>query len=384
MIADGSIQECGTHKELFEEGGIYTTLCEGQGLTADAATKTAKEVIPADEATVKTFPLDSDGMKIVASVPRGKDENDEEKAMYESQEVEEEETKDMPPDITGVSSRLWQYSKGDILYSVTGYAGSIIVGALPAGEAILFGMITGNFFIITDGEQMRETNTDLSLWFFLLAGLSFIGNICIGIGLGVSGSRLTRRMRVLVFDSLMRNPIAFFDYPEHSTGELTTSLEEDSETVANVTGISMGQRIQVFSCLAAGLIVALVYSWQVGLVAVACVPLIIGSSIIQAKYASREPSTDSLISPATLLERSFADIIVLQAYGQQGNVATQYSASLAPDVKWKKKQAGYQGLAYGLSQFAVFGTFSIIFYVGIKLMISGKLSFTDFFVALLS
>ena len=189
---------------------------------------------------------------------------------------------------------------------------------------------------------------------------------------------------MLVFDKLMRYPMSWFDWPQHSTGELTTRLEEDSETVSNVTGLSQGQRIQVFSCLAAGLIVALVYSWQIGLMALGSIPLILGSSIIQAKYASREPSNDSLVSPATLLERSFADIVVLQAYGLQVDVSKKYSASLEPDVQFKKRQAGFSGLAFGLSQFAVFGTFAVIFYVGIKLMLTGKLKFTDFFVALLS
>jgi len=205
-----------------------------------------------------------------------------------------------------------------------------------------------------------------------------------GIGFGVSGSRLTRQMRVLVFDKLMRYSIGWFDFPEHSTGELTTRLEEDSETVGNITGLSQGQRVQVFSCLAAGLIVTLVYSWQVGLTAIACMPLILGSAIIQARFASREPANDNMISPATLLERSFANIVLLQAYGLQSDVSTQYSIALEPDVKFKKKQAGYSGLAFGLSQFAVFGTFALIFWVGIKLMISSKLAFTDFFVALLS
>lgn len=191
-------------------------------------------------------------------------------------------------------------------------------------------------------------------------------------------------MRVLVFDKLMRYPVSWFDYPEHSTGELTTALEEDSETASNVTGLSQGQRVQVFSCLAAGLIVALSYSWQIGLTAVACVPLIIGSSFIQAKYAKGEGSNDSLISPATLLERAFSDIIVLQAYGLQTDVSNKYSASLEPDVKFKKRQAGFSGLAFGLSQFAVFGTFALIFWAGIRLMLSGKLQFTDFFVALLA
>ena len=178
--------------------------------------------------------------------------------------------------------------------------------------------------------------------------------------------------------------MGWFDYPEHSTGELTTRLEEDSEAVGNITGLARGQQIQVFSCLASGMIIALAYSWQIGLTAVACVPLMLGSSIIQARYASREPTNPSLISPATLLERSFSDIIVLQAYGLQVDVSDKYSASLEPDVQFKKKQAGYSGLAFGIAQFAVFGTFALIFWAGITLMIGGKLEFTDFFVALLA
>lgn len=377
VVADGSIQEAGTHRELVNLGGIYATLCEGQGLTADAGDYA--DAVPAFEAA-----LQSDKASLARSAASGADV---ETALIVDDTVGEaagEEDKEYTPDMKGVRARLFQYSKGDTMYSVLGYIGGVIVGALPAGEAILFGQITGNFFIISDAEQMRQTNYALSWWFLLLAALSFLGNIFMGIGFGVSGSRLTKRMRVLVFDKLMRMPMGWFDYPEHSTGELTTMLEEDSELVSNVTGLSQGQRVQVFSCLAAGLLVTMIYSWQVGLCAIACVPLILGSSIIQSRYASREPSNDNLISPATLLERSFADIVLLQAYGMQDDVSRKYSIALEPDIQFKKKQAGYSGLAFGLSQFAVFGTFALVFFVGIKLMIGGQLSFTDFFVALLA
>ncbi|KAL7526452.1 hypothetical protein ACHAXR_001497, partial [Thalassiosira sp. AJA248-18] len=375
VINEGSIQESGTHKELVEEGGIYSTLCEGQGLTADAADYANNTV--ANEATATS---------LNQSIPLN-DESDVEQAIAESDKVDDntvdEGTEDVV-DTRGVYSRLRQYSKSDTVYSILGYFGGILIGGLPAGEAVLFGLITGNFFVISDAEEMRSTNYELSLWFLLLAFLSLLGNICMGIGFGVSGSRLTRRMRVLVFDRLMRFPMGWFDYPEHSTGELTTRLEEDSELAGVITGLPQGQRIQVFSCLAAGMIVTLVYSWQVGLSAIACVPLILGSSIVQAKYASREPSNNNQISPATLLERSFADIVVLQAYGLQVDVSNKYSLALDPDIRFKRKQAGYSGLAFGLSQFAVFGTFALIFYIGISLMVKGKLMFTDFFVALLS
>lgn len=298
VIADGVIQETGTHTQLIKKGGIYSTLCEGQGLTTKDQYQNQSDVDP----ITPTVPLTDDALK---------GSNDDIEQAIESSEDVGEEAKDLVPDTTGVRSRLHQYM--DIGYAIIGYAGAMIVGALPAGEGILFGMITGNFFVEDDAEEMRSKGYELSLWFLLLSALSFIGNCCMGVGCGVSGSRLTRRLRVVVFDKLMRYPISWFDYPEHSTGELTTSLEEDCQTVSNVSGISQGQCIQLYACLSAGLIVTLVYSWQVGLTAIACVPLILGSNIIQARFASREPSNDNMISPATLLERSFASIVVLQA-----------------------------------------------------------------------
>lgn len=186
VIADGNVQESGTHRELVEEGGIYATLCEGQGLTADAADmmKTAE--------TADSVP----SVGGTAQVPLG-DHADVEQAIIPPYDTDDKIAFDEEPSIKGVSSRLHEYSKSDIMYSVVGYVGAIVVGALPAGEAVLFGMITGNFFIISDAEEMRSVNYQLSLWFLLLAFLSFCGNILFGIGFGVSGSRLTRRMRVV-------------------------------------------------------------------------------------------------------------------------------------------------------------------------------------------
>lgn len=58
--------------------------------------------------------------------------------------------------------------------------------------------------------EMRYINYRLSLWFLLLAAISFVGNIAMGVGFGVSGCRLTRRLRVLVFGKFMRYPMGAF------------------------------------------------------------------------------------------------------------------------------------------------------------------------------
>jgi ATP-binding cassette subfamily B (MDR/TAP) protein 1 len=146
-------------------------------------------------------------------------------------------------------------------------------------------------------------------------------------------------------------------------------LEEDSETASNVTGLQQGQRIQTFTCLVAGMAVALYFSWEIGLIAICCVPLILGASFLRARYAKRESNETSganYISPATLLERSFHNIMVLQAYGIQDNASSQYASALEPDARFKKNQSIMDGFAFGASQFSVFGTFALIFWAGSK------------------
>ena len=174
VIADGEIQEKGTHRELVELGGIYATLCEGQNLTADAAEKIesafALENAPAEKWHDEEQQLPSDGDGEGNSEIAGDREDN--------------------LDTAGVSRRIKQLSRVDFRYNLVGYAGSVLLGALPAGEAVLFGLITGNFFLLDEGDEMKSTNTSLSLWFILLALLSFLGNVMSGIGFGVTGGYL--------------------------------------------------------------------------------------------------------------------------------------------------------------------------------------------------
>jgi hypothetical protein len=184
VIADGSIQELGTHKNLIKEGGIYALLCEGQGLTADAAsnnntTTKSSDSTPAAIPTLGLAASPKEGAIETSMVKTG-NEDDVEAGIITIDEEEDDD--DGVPDTSGVLSRLWQYNKAETGYTILGYLGGMIVGALPACEAILFGIITGNFYLIEDPQEMRATNFSLSLWFLVLAAASFVANIAMGVG----------------------------------------------------------------------------------------------------------------------------------------------------------------------------------------------------------
>lgn len=358
VIAEGTIQELGTHRELLEENGIYATLCESQGIGADAAdaisgafqpqaqsiTSTTAEV-PKEGAAIKAI---GDPKDPEAGIPLVDSEGDVDKFDSE-EEGQEEELASM--------SRLWQYNKTEWAYLFLGIVGALVVGVLPPAEGILYAQLTANFFTM-ESAPMREQNTMLSLCFLALAAASLLGNMAMGCGFSVAGFRLTRRLRVLCFDKIMRHSIGWFDFPEHSTGELTERLEADAEAVNNVTGWNLGQQIQVFSSLACGIIISLSFSWQIGLIAIGCVPLIMGAAFVQAKCTKRRVIEQDGVSSATILERGLDNIALVQAYDLQEDVSDQYSKSLAPVAKDKVRQGVISGAVFGFSQFAIFCTFA--------------------------
>lgn len=208
VINKGSISELGTHRELFEMNGVYATLCRDQGITADSVTG------------VNETP-DTSITETSASVYKG--DNEEEGLIKE--EVPEDE-KDATPEkeVLAPMSRLWQYNKSEWAYILIGTIAAGGVGALSPCEAILTARIVTNYYIV-DADEMEAANRRDSLLFLAFAVGSLISNTMMGLCFSVSGFRLTRRMRVLACTAIVRHNIPWFDYPDHSTGELTTRLE---------------------------------------------------------------------------------------------------------------------------------------------------------------
>ena len=139
VIADGDIQECGTHTELLTEDGIYATLCEGQGITADSANQSNGQtngVVTTSTNNIAAPKINGTLQDVEAGATTDKEEDVEESYNYKE-----------------INSRLREFTKVDFWYTLMGYIGGIFVGVLPACEAVLFGSITGNFFIIEDGKK---------------------------------------------------------------------------------------------------------------------------------------------------------------------------------------------------------------------------------------
>jgi ATP-binding cassette, subfamily B (MDR/TAP), member 1 len=61
----------------------------------------------------------------------------------------------------------------------------------------------------------------------------------------------------------MRQEIAFFDRPDHSTGSLTTMLSTEATAMAGLSGINLGSILTVIVNLVSGTILAYTTFFQI-------------------------------------------------------------------------------------------------------------------------
>lgn len=379
VIANGKVAELGNHETLLnKEDGIYRLLCESQGITPgeqiDPDADGGKE-----ESVAKGGDVEEGGSSLELAVSTVEVEGSTETAKHESEQLDEDLGL-KPVEVASMSS-IWKYVGWDGVYTMIGVIGSGIVGALSPCESILTAEIVTTFYIV-DPEEMLERNLRYISMFYIFAIASLVGNVMVGIGLSRSGSNLGARLRSTSFRSMLQRSMGWFD--ENTVGELTTILGADVESVEGLVGLPLGFRVRVLTALITGVCVALAYSWQVGLVAIACVPLIGVAGVLQVFFSAKKTVSESGLSPATILEQGLRGITSVQAYNLEPKVGDDYDTALVPESKGKVREGLITGAVFGFSQMAVFVSFAIVFFVGSLLLVEGQIAFVNFFTAVLA
>jgi len=377
VLDQGRVVELGDHKALYDRDGIYTLLCTTQGIDGNFTALSAEPTPPPEQTkaveTAKDAPAanieDVEAGAEVEKAPAGDDEN----------AVTREEAEQMS------MGEIWTYlGPKDTWYAVIGIIGSVMVGALSPTEAIVTANIVTNFYT-QEPENIISANLFWIYLFFAWAGIALVGNIMIGVGLSRSGFRLGNKFRKDGFSSMLKRSMGWFDVPEHSTGDLTTLLGADAESTMALTGLQLGYRVRVMSSIITGITIAMVFAWQIGLVALACMPFIFGASVLQAVVMRKKFAISAGgLTPPTILEQGLRGITSVQAYNLEPKVSGDYNVALEPETEGKVKKGVFSGLVYGFTQGTVFLSFGIIFWVGAQLLVAVKIGFLEFFTALLS
>ncbi|CAN0287525.1 unnamed protein product [Ectocarpus sp. 6 AP-2014] len=326
-VIDKGVVELGTHSELLALNGVYHMLCTSQGGKTEEEIEADTQARLARQkslsgAKVTREASGSDALLRRQSSNVNPGQEIDLSASAGKKDAKVEEEK-LPKPPRG---RMWSLNKGDWPWLVLGVIGAIIAGGTTPSEGV------------------------------------FIAHVQV------------------------RHDISWFDKESSAVGILTSRLESEASMVRRSTGSNVAHSTQLMMTLTIGTVIGLVFAWQIGLLAMAMIPLIAAAGVVQmAMLTGGYGDNDGLDGgggAAGLLSSSLQGMTTVTAFNLQEKLAQDYKQASESSLDARKRRGLIAGAAFGYSQAIIFWVFALLFYVGAVLVDDGTVEYKNFFTAM--
>nr|UUF94159.1 P-glycoprotein 2 [Toxocara canis] len=372
VFKNGSIIERGTHTELINSNGVYYKMVLAQNIHQQEEEKEGDEIEDDESTDYSSSAGAVRRRKSTRSSYRSVNEpsllSKKSSAMLvrEMQEAVEESSVQPTP-----MSKIFLVNRDSWPYLIAGLFGCFMSGLVPPFFALVYSQIFSVF-----SEPVDRLGPDARFWslMFLVCGVvNGTGFFIAANSLGFWGETLTKRVRLTAFTNLLRQDIAFYDDPRHSTGKLCTRFATDAPNVRYVF-TRLPLVVASVVTLVGAIAIGFVFGWQLALILLAIIPLILGSGYVEMKlqFGKQLRETEPLEEAGRTATEAVENIRTVQALNKQSTFIKEYTYHLKTPFRENMQRAHIYGGVFAFSQSLIFFMYALAFWLG-SLFVDGGL-----------
>ncbi|XP_022642083.1 ABC transporter B family member 19 [Vigna radiata var. radiata] len=377
VLEHGSVIEIGDHRQLMSKPGAYHNLVKlateaiSKPLAIENGIQKANDVSIYDKSVAALS-----RSRYVVDIPMSKDlisMHGVEK--QEDMEDDEQDTKAKKYSL----SQVWKLQKPELVMLFSG----LILGMFAGAILSLFPLVLGISLEVYFGHDTHKMKRDVAHLCLTLVGLG-IGCILSMTGqqglCGWAGSKLTQRVRYILFQSILKQEPGWFDFEENSTGVLVSRLSLDCVSFRSVLGDRFSVLLMGLSSAAVGLGVSFAFNWRLTLVAAAVTPFALGASYINLIInVGPRVDNDSYGKASNLASGAVSNIRTVTTFSAQEQIVKSFDRALSEPRRKSLRRSQLQGLMFGLFQGSMYGAYTLTLWFGAYLVQHDKAKLGDVF-----
>uniref|UniRef100_A0A5K3EP83 ABC transporter domain-containing protein n=1 Tax=Mesocestoides corti TaxID=53468 RepID=A0A5K3EP83_MESCO len=177
-------------------------------------------------------------------------------------------------------------NKPEYPFLALGLLMAIAVGIIEPLFALVYSEMFDLALMIFTPKKMQRKANELAVTMIVLGIMRMVATFIQRTMLGIAGERLTRRVRAMLFKSILKQEVAWFDKHENQPGVLTARLAADAPSLEKISGSQLGVMVEAACLVIVSLAIAANFNWKVTLVNLAFFPFLVLASILQLKDLS--------------------------------------------------------------------------------------------------
>ncbi|WVZ23721.1 hypothetical protein V8G54_002265 [Vigna mungo] len=377
VLEHGSVIEIGDHRQLMSKAGAYHNLVK---LATEAISKPLaieNGIQKADDLSIYDKSVAAlSRSRYMVDIPMPKDLI----SMHgvEKQEDVEDDEHDTKAKKYSLS-QVWKLQKPELVMLFSG----LILGMFAGAILSLFPLVLGISLEVYFGHDTHKMKRDVAHLCLTLVGLG-IGCILSMTGqqglCGWAGSKLTQRVRYILFQSILKQEPGWFDFEENSTGVLVSRLSLDCVSFRSVLGDRFSVLLMGLSSAAVGLGVSFAFNWRLTLVAAAVTPFALGASYINLIInVGPRVDNDSYGKASNIASGAVSNIRTVTTFSAQEQIVKSFDRALSEPKRKSLRRSQLQGLMFGLFQGSMYGAYTLTLWFGAYLVQHDKAKLGDVF-----